>query len=407
MAATVLFFSLFCIERQKNKRFATAKRRFAELVEAPQGAEFIFIYKKVQQQLATARDELSFLEAKLENLLTIFDNLNDAFFIISEDGRIEYVNRTARELSNKVLVDKKISEGIDNYYISDLLEKAIKTGESQESEITMYYPKRAIKDCSVIRIELKNRVKYLMLLRDVTKEKELENMRRDFVANVSHELRTPLTSIHGYAETLAEDDLEDKETVYKFLRVIENESARMTRLINDLLDLEKLESGDASFHMEEIELVEVADYVLKIVEPLAYEKRVTINSELTEKILIEGDFDRLVQLLLNLVDNAIKYTAAKEHGPKEVWIRMYTQGDFAIIEVEDSGVGVPEESLKHIFSRFYRVDKARSRKMGGTGLGLAITRFIVEKHKGNISLESEYGTGTIFKVQLPLKRESK
>ena len=116
-------------------------------------------------------------------------------------------------------------------------------------------------------------MKHLILLRDITKEKELEAMRRDFVANVSHELRTPLTSIHGYSETLAEDDLEDRETVYRFLKIIENESARMTRLINDLLDLEKLESGDAAFNFEEVELVEVANYVLRIVKPLADEEK--------------------------------------------------------------------------------------------------------------------------------------
>lgn len=374
------------------------------MVDVPQSAEFIFIYKRVQQLLAQSREAYDRLSARQENLMTILDNLGEALLITSNDGRIEYVNKSARDLSSKELLGRKISEGIDNYYIGDLLDEVIRTGENQESEINMYYPKRAIMECKIIRVALKEQVKHLILLRDITKEKELEAMRRDFVANVSHELRTPLTSIHGYSETLAEDDLEDKETVYRFLKIIENESARMTRLINDLLDLEKLESGDATFNFEEIELIEVANYVLRIVKPLADEREVILNTDLEEGIFIDGDFDRLVQLLLNLVDNAVKYTAAKEYGPKEVWLRIYAQNNFALIEVEDSGVGIPEESLKHIFERFYRVDKARSRKMGGTGLGLAITRFIVEKHRGSINLESEYGTGTIFKVKLPLKK---
>jgi two-component system phosphate regulon sensor histidine kinase PhoR len=374
------------------------------MVDVPQSAEFIFIYKRVQQLLAQSREAYDRLSARQENLITILDNLGEALLITSNDGRIEYVNKSARDLSSKELLGRKISEGIDNYYIGDLLDEVIRTGENQESEINMYYPKRAIMECKIIRVALKEQVKHLILLRDITKEKELEAMRRDFVANVSHELRTPLTSIHGYSETLAEDDLEDKETVYRFLKIIENESARMTRLINDLLDLEKLESGDATFNFEEIELIEVANYVLRIVKPLADEREVILNTDLEEGIFIDGDFDRLVQLLLNLVDNAVKYTAAKRHGPKEVWLRIYAQNNFALIEVEDSGVGIPEESLKHIFERFYRVDKARSRKMGGTGLGLAITRFIVEKHRGSINLESEYGTGTIFKVKLPLKK---
>lgn len=403
-SAAVLFFVLLCLEKRKNSRMEATKRRFADLAETPQSASFVLIYRQIQQMLQKEREDVALLNAQQNNLMTIFDNLGEAFFIISGDGKIEFANKSARSLSNKELKGRKVTEGIENYYIGDLLDETMKTNEAQESEITMYYPKRSIRDCKVIPIFLKEQTKYLILLRDLTKEKELEAMRRDFVANVSHELRTPLTSIHGYAETLAEDDLEDKTTVKRFLQIIENESARMSRLINDLLDLEKLESGDASFKMEEVELKDIADYVMGIVEPLAIEREVTLSTDIEDGLFVEGDSDRLVQLLLNLVDNAVKYTAAKEHGPREVWIRIYAHNNFAIIEIEDSGVGIPEESLKHIFERFYRVDKARSRKMGGTGLGLAITRFIVEKHKGNISLESEYGTGTIFKVKLPLKK---
>ena len=399
-----LFLILFRHERQKNKRLEAAKRRFADLVEVPRSAEFIFIYKKVQQLVSSIKEEVTSLNARIEDLVTIFDNLSDAFLIVSEDGRIDYANKAAQELSSKKLIGRKISEAIDNYYIGDLFEDSVRTRENQESEITIYYPKRTIRECKIMRVSLKNDVRYLILLRDITKEKEVEAMRRDFVANVSHELRTPLTSIHGYAETLAEDDLEDKDTVYRFLSIIENESARMTRLINDLLDLEKLESGEASFSKEDVELGEVVKYVVRIVDPLAGEKGVTVNVDVEEGIFVEGDFDRLVQLLLNLIDNAVKYTSAKEHGPREIWLRSYAQNNHAMIEVEDTGVGIPEDSLKHIFERFYRVDKARSRKMGGTGLGLAITRFIVEKHGGVISLESEYGTGTILKVKLPLKK---
>jgi len=399
-----LFLILFKREKQKNERLEAAKRRFADLVEVPRSAEFIFIYKKVQQLVSKIEEDMSSLNARIENLVTIFDNLSDAFLIVVEDGKIEYANKAAQELSSKQIVGRKISEGIENYYIGDLFEDSVRTQENQESEITIYYPKRTIRECKIMRVPLKNSVRYLILLRDITKEKEVEAMRRDFVANVSHELRTPLTSIHGYAETLAEDDLEDKETVYRFLSIIENESARMTRLINDLLDLEKLESGEASFSKEDVELGEVVKYVMRIVEPLANEKDVSVNVDMEEGIFVEGDFDRLVQLLLNLIDNAVKYTFAKEHGPREIWLRAFAQNNYAMIEVEDTGVGIPEDSLKHIFERFYRVDKARSRKMGGTGLGLAITRFIIEKHGGTISLESEYGTGTIIKVKLPLKK---
>ena len=163
--------------------------------------------------------------------------------IASEDGKIEYANKAAQELSSKQLVDLRISEGIDSYYIGDLFEDSVRTQESQESEITIYYPRRSVRNCKIMRVTLKVKLDISSFSAISRRRRKLRNNeRRDFVANVSHELRTPLTSIHGYAETLAEDDLEDKETVYRFLSIIENESARMTRLINDLLDLEKLES---------------------------------------------------------------------------------------------------------------------------------------------------------------------
>ncbi len=405
-AVALLLLLLLMRELWRKRDYEKLVKRLVRLADGSDVRQPIYAYKLIRELLEKKDNELEDAQSRLEYSKLILENLGEALIITEADGRVEYANGSALELSGKdIVVGKKITEVLDNFYVSDLLEETVLSGESQQSEITMYYPERTFHDCRVMRVPFDGEDdRYLILLRDTTKEKEIELMRRNFVANASHELRTPLTSIHGYAETLLEEEQLDTETVRRFLRIIEEESARMTRLINDLLDLEKLESGEARLLFEDIELATVGEYVLRIVTPLAEESGVEIHSDLEPNVFVEGDFDRLVQLLLNLADNAIKCTAVKEHGPKDVWIRAYHSANDAVLEVEDTGIGIPEASQKQLFQRFYRVDKARSRKMGGTGLGLVIVRFIAGKHGGSISVETEYGSGSIFKVRFPLKK---
>lgn len=386
-------------------RYEKTIKRFAELANIPSSRSPVAIYNVVRTLIRDRTEEIKRVSEKLKYMENVLDNLGDALFITDSEGRVEFINKSAKELvKSRDLLGKKMNEIIDNYYIVDLLEDAVKSGSVQQTDLTIFHPKRRFYECKAIPVSYGEKIHCLLILRDITMERNLELMRREFVSNVSHELRTPLTSIHGYAETLLEYDLSDVETVRKFLRIIEGESARMTRLINDLLDLEKLEAGDIQLVLEDVELSEVGEYVIKIVSPLAEELGVSIYEDMERGVFVEGDFDRLVQLTLNLVDNAVKYTSVKEHGPKEVWIRVYAANNYAVLEVEDTGIGIPEEARKHIFERFYRVDKARSRKMGGTGLGLAIVKLIAEKHGGTVSLDSEFGNGTTFKVRLPLKK---
>ncbi|MFW6121591.1 MAG: sensor histidine kinase, partial [Petrotogales bacterium] len=334
------------------------------------------------------------------------NNLGEALFIVNEVGKVNYFNRAAKEISKSPeTMNRKISEVIDNYNITDLLDEVIKNDENQKAEIVIFLPKRRHYECQIIPVIYGDENNYMILLRDVTKERELDEMRREFISNVSHELKTPLTSIHGYAETLMDMELGDESGVVKqFVNIIEKESGRMTRLINDLLDLEKLESGGSGISMENVNLDEVLEYVNEIIEPLAEESGVKLVYDSKDDINLVGDFDRLVQLLLNLTDNAIKYTTTKEHGEKKVWIRTWTDEGNAVIQVEDTGIGIPKEAKERVFNRFFRVDKARSRSMGGTGLGLAIVRFIAEKHNGKVNMESEFGKGTTFTVKIPAKK---
>ena len=163
-----------------------------------------------------------------------------------------------------------------------------------------------------------------------------------------------------------------------------------------------MESGEAKFHFEEVDLCEIVDYIKGIMIPLAEEYSVQMETS-CENITVWGDRDRIIQMLLNLVDNAVKYTSTKDKGEKKVWIRVRKEGKEAVIEVVDTGPGIPQEAKNRIFERFYRVDKARSRKMGGTGLGLSIVKMIVDKHGGKIEVESEVGKGTLMRIRLPVK----
>ncbi|HDM70334.1 MAG TPA: GHKL domain-containing protein, partial [Thermotogales bacterium] len=178
------------------------------------------------------------------------------------------------------------------------------------------------------------------------------------------------------------------------------ESSRLSRLINNLLDLEEMEHGEVGMDMEEIDLSRVIDRVRNIIKPLAESLNVDVIYDV-RSVKIMGDYDRLIQALLNIIDNAVKYTSQKVGGEKKVFVNLQEDEKNAIIEVRDTGPGIPSDAIPRLFERFYRVDKARSRKLGGTGLGLSIAKFIVEKHGGRIEVQSKRGEGSTFRIILP------
>lgn len=229
--------------------------------------------------------------------------------------------------------------------------------------------------------------------------KKAENLRREFVANVSHELRTPLTSIRTYAETIYEDNDIPKDTEEEFLRVIINESDRMTKIVQDLLDLSRFDSGNRKLNIEEFSIERSVRDVYTAVALEAKKRDHVLNLELEWKMpMIKGDRPRIEQVLMNIVSNALKYTP--DGGRIDIF--GTSLGTNIIIRIEDTGIGIPKADLERVFDRFYRVDKARSRESGGTGLGLSIAKEIIAMHGGNISIESEPGKGTSVTVTLPI-----
>lgn len=241
----------------------------------------------------------------------------------------------------------------------------------------------------------------IIVLQDVTEQEKLEQSRRDFVANVSHELRTPLTTIKSYLEALDDGALEDPDLAKRFVGVTRNEAERMIRLVNDLLHLSRLDSRQAIIHKEPTHLSEMLEEVADRFSFQSSQKKIDISIEvdstLPDKVYL--DPDQIDQVLDNLVSNAIKYTT--EGGSIALCARCHGD-DAVLIEVKDTGIGIPKKDLSRIFERFYRVDKARSRNMGGTGLGLSIAREIVRAHGGHIWIDSEIDVGTKISFTLPL-----
>ncbi len=342
-----------------------------------------------------------------ENMRTIIESISDGIVILDRSGEVLMDNSAARELFGikGESEGKKLVELVDNYELLDFTDKNLKSSTRDTREITILYPKKRYIKCDSISVTLSEEEVLIILMKDVTKEQELDAMRREFISNVSHELKTPLTSIHGYAETLLDDDFSDVEMVKHFLSIIEAESARMSRLINDLLDLQKMEEGKTTFHFEEIEIAEVVRYVSRIVKPMAESLNVEVSISCDTDVTVNGDFDRLVQAVLNLTDNAIKYTSQREKGPKRVLVSCEIMEKECAFSIKDTGLGIPSDSISRLFDRFYRVDKARSRKVGGTGLGLSIVKMIAEKHNGHIEVSSEEGVGSEFKIFLPILKK--
>lgn len=236
------------------------------------------------------------------------------------------------------------------------------------------------------------------ILHDVTDIERLERVRKDFVANVSHELRTPLTAIRGYAETLLEGALEDKENNRRFLEIIRAHSIRLNNIASDLLILSELESGKALGEPERVSLRASLESAMATVEAEARIRDVAILLDRIDDLSVMGDKVRFEQALINLLDNAVKFNRAS--GAVRVSAERASDGN-VLVMISDTGVGIPSEDLSRIFERFYRVDKARSREMGGTGLGLAIVKHIIERMGGTVRVESQLGKGSVFTVVLP------
>jgi two-component system phosphate regulon sensor histidine kinase PhoR len=241
----------------------------------------------------------------------------------------------------------------------------------------------------------------ILVVHDLTRIKQLESTRQEFVANVSHELRTPLSLIKGYVETLLEGAKDDPEKCSRFLQTIEKHTDRLTFLIEDLLTISRLESGRIVMNRQAVELREEAAHVVEDLRARATEKNVTLENNIPAGLTASADAERLEQVLYNLVENAIKYGRAE--GAVRIGARALEDRPMVEMWVSDNGPGIPADARDRVFERFYRVDRARSRESGGTGLGLSIVKHIVQAHGGEVWVHSELGEGASFHFTLPVE----
>lgn len=239
------------------------------------------------------------------------------------------------------------------------------------------------------------------VLRDVTEETRLEEARKRFVADVSHELRTPITVLRSYVEALLDGAYEEQELALQFLQVMDRETVRMARLIQDLLQLSRLDSGYETIKKEKTSTIELVNRLAERFALLAFQSNIQFITDVAEASWIWVDKDRFNQVLDNIVSNSLKYTP--NHGMIKVSASYGREHQTAVFLIKDTGSGIPEGDMQHIFDRFYRVDKARSRQLGGTGLGLSIAREIIRAHGGEIEVTSKAGSGTIVRITLPAK----
>ncbi|WP_026485544.1 two-component system histidine kinase PnpS [Caldanaerobius polysaccharolyticus] len=368
--------------------------------------------KKMTERLNLTISELYDRNAKLEAVLTSIVN---GVVAIDNEEKVLLINNAAAKilgLNADDVIGRHILELMRSSKMHDIIEDILKNKRYYESEIELFYPEyrylkiytNPIRTPVVSGYQLYGEnaeAGLVIVLNDVTEIKKLEKMRSEFAANVSHELRTPLTSIKGFVETLREGALEDKNTADKFLEIIDLETERLTRLINDILTLSEIEGlkGDIKLVPEKVkDIVEEVIYMLK---NQAEEKNITVTYDIKPpELVMNTNRDRMKQMLLNLVENGIKYTGVRGH----VDIKVNAEGEKVVFSVKDDGIGIPKEHIPRLFERFYRVDKSRSRKLGGTGLGLAIVKHIVNSFNGTITVKSEVKKGTEFIIQLPLSK---
>ena len=344
---------------------------------------FNYMSRELRSTLVTISREKNKSEA-------ILQNTSHGVLAYDAMGRIVHVNNAGAELLHGFdIINMRMDEILEILgYAPESVE--IRPGEVKESvyEEGEFALSSGVTSYSSEGGEVDG---YLIVLQDITRQRKLDNMRKEFVANVSHELRTPLTSIRTYSETLLEGAFEDKETAKRFLKVIDDEAQRMSLLVSDLLELSRLDAKQTALEMDVVDLVALIRLSIRQAQIHAEHKRQTIElAPLTTPYFIEANAARINQVVYNILSNSIKYS------PEDTVIRvsLETTEKYFRVLIKDSGIGIPTEDLGRVFERFYRVDKARARAMGGTGLGLAIVKEIMEEHGGHVHATSRQGHGT-------------
>lgn len=366
--------------------------------------ELAMAFNRMGRQL---KFHINALRQEKEQLSGILSSMADGVITLNRKGDMIVTNPPADNFLQDWFYENNITiEQDEDMYLPDELKEILEEVVSLETEILRE-----------IRIQGRNWVMIMTplydqnyvrgavaVIRDMTEERRLDKLREDFIANVSHELRTPISMLQGYSEAIVDDIAESKEDKNELAQIINEESLRIGRLVNELLDLARMEAGHIQLNMENVEIEVFVERIIKKFKGMAKDKNIsiTLNNDRVRRTL-PLDPDRIEQVLTNLIDNAITHTT--EDG--QVLVIIDTSDEYVQFSVQDFGSGIPQEDLPFVFERFYKADKSRTRKTGktGTGLGLAIAKNIVESHQGQITVQSKKNEGTTFTFKIPKKLE--
>jgi len=365
-------------------------RQFADVAsQAITNAELHMQTKKAKEELRASKD----------NLRNVIERNADSIIIVDRNGRVRFANPAAETFFGRKA--KELVGGLFGYPVAG--------GETTEIDVIPMDGERAVAEMRAVEIEWEGEIAYIASLRDITERKKteeelikLDRMKSEFISSVSHELRTPLHSIKGFTKLLLVDKVPDPKIQKEFLTRIKERSSHLGQLIDDLLDMSRLESGQFSIRKQLLSMKTLIHELLQDFQTIAAGKNITLNEDIRSTLpKVEGDENRLKQVILNLLSNAIKFS----HDGNSINIKGEVRDDDVLIKVTDQGIGIPQEALPHLFERFYRVEDKMAR--GGLGLGLYITGQIVEAHGGHIWVESELGKGSTFSFTIPILNKRK
>ncbi|TKB81623.1 MAG: cell wall metabolism sensor histidine kinase WalK [Nitrospira sp.] len=411
-AAILLSLMIFNGLTKPLSDIAVVARRIAggalgERVAGPSRDEVGMLAESINQMADQLESKIQQVSEDRAQLLAMLSSMVEGVMVLDVQGRLLRMNPAAERmfgLSSGSCSGQHIDRVIRHQEFAELVRRVLASKEQGGGEITMRPSGTTLRiEATVTDCQRDDEACAVFVLHDITALRRLEKVRKDFVANVSHELRTPLTSIKGYVEALLDGALSNPAQAEPFLQIISRQADRLNLIIEDLLQLSQIESGQVHFKHEPVDLKDLIERSLAMIKPIADKKRHRVTLALPPDLPpISGDEERLGQVLTNLLDNAVKYTP--EGGRIEISGRRIGESGSGQVElcVADSGVGIPPADRPRVFERFYRVDKARSRELGGTGLGLSIVKHIVEGHRGAIWVEGNDPFGSRFLIRLPI-----
>ncbi len=360
------------------------------------GGEFDEIARNLNNMSLELKKIIETGEEEKKRLKVILKSVPDALLIIDAKGVVLHASTATREIfSEEVFSGRPYIEIVRNYEFSSLMNAVHQSLESGSAEIVIDDPeeKHLLVRVSPVFYRETELSGYIAIFHNITQIKKLEQVRKDFVANVSHEIKTPITSITGFADTLLDGAIDDRENAMKFLRTIKSNSERINRLVDDLMTISKIELGVIRVEKNQVVMQDIAEHLMTVFRDRAGAKNLDMSySTHPDHTTVSADRDRLIQIFSNLIENAIKFT---ESGAVTFGVE---NGERPFLFVQDTGVGIAKKHIQRLGERFYRVDPARSRKLGGTGLGLSIVKHLVKAHHWEMKIESTEGKGTIIRI---------